>query len=77
MARRKRGNRRGVFVESENVYQRHLDAMTLYVKRRIFVHLWDKLREDFERDYSRGFLSDNEHDDLLNRWLGATEGWPS
>jgi len=37
--------------------------------------VWDRLREDFDRAYRRGRLSDNEADDLLNRWLDEVYGW--
>jgi len=60
-------------VEPEmSAYERHIAAMVGYARRRILRGAhgpWDLLRADIERDYSRGLLSDNEHDDLLNRWL--------
>ena len=54
----------------------HLASLETYRRRRVprHPHMWDRIRDGFERAYSRGDLSDNEHDDLLNRWVEAVHG---
>ncbi len=56
-------------------HARAIQALAARAQRRRLAYVvgpddWERLRDSFERSYVEGRLSDNEHDDLLNRWMG-------
>jgi hypothetical protein len=65
-----------VSVAAANVVATHAafaESIRIHFKRRsIDTDHWDRIRQDFTAAYVRGDISDNEHDDLLNRWRGVS-----
>lgn len=50
------------------------DCLRRRVGPSIAPETWERIREEMDAAYRQGHLSDAEHDDLLNVWVGWTGG---